>query len=469
MKALVVGSGPNGLVAAITLAQAGWEVTVLEAAAEPGGGTRTEELTLPGVRHDVCSAIHPLAQASPVLRKLPLAEHGVEWVHPDLPLAHPVDGADAALLHRSLDETAAALGADSDNYRRVFGPLTEAGASLTDGLLSPLRVPPSHPLVMARFGALGVRSAQGFASRRFETARLRALFAGLAAHSILSLKAASTAGYGLMLGVLAHNVGWPLARGGSQAIADALVSFLESLGGKVECGHEVRSIADLPSVDATVLDLTPRQVVAIAGNRLPRRYARRLATFRYGPGVFKLDWALDGPIPWADPDCSRAGTVHLGGTIEEISRAEEQVQRGEHPERPFVLLAQPTLFDETRSPDGTHTAWAYCHVPNGSDVDMTAAIEGQIERFAPGFRDRVLARHGMGTGAMEAHDSNYVGGDISGGMADLRQFVARPVLGLHPWRTPVAGLYLCSSSTPPGGGVHGMCGWHAAREVLRHA
>lgn len=469
MEALVVGSGPNGLVAAITLAQQGWGVTVLEAAREPGGGTRTEELTMPGVLHDVCSAVHPLAQASPALRSLPLADHGLEWIHPDVPLAHPLDGDRVALLHRSVDATAAGLGADSDNYHKLFGRSVDAGFDLTDGLLSPLRVPPAHPLMMARFGVTGIRPATSVGRRALATAEGRGLFGGLAAHSILSLKSPSTAAYGLMLGVLAHTAGWPVAKGGSRQLATALVALLESLGGRVECGHEVQSLTDLPSVDATLLDLTPRQVITIAGDQLPNRYARQLSSFRYGPGVFKMDWALDGPIPWASPQCLRAATVHLGGTLDEIAGAEDKVQRGGHPDRPFVLLAQPTLFDPTRAPDGVHTAWAYCHVPNGSTVDMTAAIEAQIERFAPGFGERVIGRHAMGPASMEHHDANYVGGDINGGMADLRQFVARPVLGLHPWRTPLEGVYLCSSSTPPGGGVHGMCGWHAAQEALRHA
>lgn len=467
MDATVVGSGPNGLVAAITLAQAGWQVTVVEAADVPGGGTRSAELTLPGVIHDVCSAIHPLALASPALRSLPLADHGLDWVHPDVPLAHPLDNGGVVLMHRSVAETASGLGPDADAYTALYRPLVEAGFDLVDGLLSPLRMPPAHPVMMARFGAIGIRSANRLGRRRFATDEAQALFAGLAAHSILPLNAASSAGYGLMLGLLGHSVGWPLAKGGSQRIADALVSLLESLGGRVECGQRVRSLAELPATQVTMLDMTPRQVLAVAGDRLPTRYQRRLRRFRYGPGVFKVDWALDDPIPWANPSCRRAATVHVGGRSEEISAAEGQVHRGAHPDTPFVLLAQPTPFDESRAPTGTHTAWAYCHVPNGSEIDMTAAIETQVERFAPGFRERIVGRHTMGTSAMERHDSNYVGGDINGGAADLRQFLARPMLGLHPWRTPVEGLYICSSSTPPGGGVHGMCGWHAAREVLR--
>jgi len=470
-RAVVVGAGPNGLVAAITLARAGWRVTVYEAAARPGGGTRSEELTLPGAIHDVCSAIHPLAVGSPAFREIAaggaLSRHGLEWIHSEVPLAHPLDGGRAAVLHRSIDDTATALGRDASAYRRLFGPLVDAGFGLTDGLLSPLTVPPRHPLTMARFGAVGILPAHTLAKRGFATDEARALFAGLAGHSFLSLGSPITAGYGLMLGVLGHVVGWPLPRGGSQQIADALVAALADLGGAVECGHRIDSLAELPPNDAVLLDVTPRQVLALAGDALPSRYARTLTKYRYGPGVFKVDWALDGPIPWTNVDCGRAATVHLGGTLGEIAAAELDVQRGRHAERPYVLLAQPSLFDPSRAPAGTHTVWAYCHVPHGSTVDMTDRIEAQVERFAPGFRDRVIGRHTMNTAAFEAHDANLVGGDINGGVGDVRQFVARPRLGLHPWRTPLDGVFLCSSSTPPGGGVHGMCGWHAAHEVLR--
>jgi phytoene dehydrogenase-like protein len=471
--AIVVGSGPNGLVAGLALARVGWSVTVLEAASTPGGGTRTEQLTLPGVLHDVCSAIHPLAVGSPAFRELAtggrtLADHGLEWIHPDVPLAHPLDGGRAAVLARDVVATAEGLGADGRAYRRLFEPLVDAGFDLTDGLLSPFTIPPRHPVALARYGVTGIRSARAVARRRFATDEARALFAGLSAHSILSLDEPATAGYGLMLGVLAHLVGWPMARGGSQRIADALVGLLADAGGTVECDTTVTSIAGLPAADAILFDVTPRQLLAIAGDALPERYRKSLSRFRYGPGVFKLDWALDGPIPWANAQCARAGTVHVGGTLEEITAAEAAPHAGRHADRPFVLLAQQSLFDGDRAPAGTHTAWAYCHVPNGSTVDMTDRIEAQVERFAPGFRDRILARHAMTTADVERHDANHVGGDINGGSGDLRQFVARPTPGLHPWRTPLSGVYLCSSSTAPGGGVHGMCGWHAAHEVLRH-
>jgi phytoene dehydrogenase-like protein len=468
----VVGSGPNGLVAALVLARAGWEVRVFEAASRPGGGMRSEELTLPGITHDVCAAIHPLALGSPAFRALSegdrrLADYGLEWVHPEVSVTHPLDGGRAAVLDRDIDVTADGLGADGDAYRRLFGGFVEAGFDLTDGLLSPLSVPPRHPVVLAQYGIVGVRSAAAVAKARFETDEARGLFAGLAGHSMLSLDTATTAGYGLMLGVLGHIVGWPLARGGSQRIADAMVAMLTELGGRVVCEERIETLAQLPTADATLLDVTPRQLLAIAGDKVPARYRRSLTRFRYGPGVFKLDWALDGPIPWTNANCARSATVHLGGTLPEIAAAESDVRAGRHPDRPYVLLAQPTLFDHDRAPAGTHVAWAYCHVPNGSTLDMTAAIEAQVERFAPGFGDRIVARHAMNTVAVEDHNPNYVGGDINGGIADLRGFVARPRLGLHPWRTPIDGVYLCSSSTPPGGGVHGMCGWHAAHEVLK--
>jgi phytoene dehydrogenase-like protein len=466
LDAIVVGSGPNGLAAAIAIAQAGRSVLVLEAASTIGGGARTEELTLPGFRHDVCSAIQPLALGSPFLRQLPLQEHGLEFVHPEIPLAHPLDDGSAVALHRSVAETAAGLGGDDAAYRRLMEPLAQAWEGLVDDLLGPPLRPPHHPLPAARFGLSGLRSATGLAGSRFAGARARALFAGNAAHSMRPLEGRATAAFGLVLLLLGHGVGWPAAVGGSQAIADAMASLLRSLGGEIETGSEVTSLDELRGARTVLFDLTPRQILAIAGDALPVRYRRALARYRYGPGVFKLDYALDGPVPWTAADCRRAGTVHVGGSLEEIASAEEEVAGGRHPERPYVLVAQQSLFDPTRAPAGTHTLWAYCHVPNGSSADMTGPIEQQIERFAPGFRDLVRARSAMGPTEVQARNANYIGGDINGGLADLRQIVARPSLRPNPYTTPNPRLFICSSSTPPGGGVHGMCGWHAARAAL---
>jgi phytoene dehydrogenase-like protein len=462
--AVVVGAGPNGLAAAIVLARAGRSVLVLEAAATVGGGTRTAESTLPGFRHDVCSAIHPLGLASPFFATVPLERHGLEWIHPPAALAHPFDDGTAAVLERSLATTAAALGPDADAWRRLLGPFVRDAERLLPGVLAPLRWP-RHPLGLARFGVTAVRSAEGVA-RRFRGRDARALFAGLAAHSMLPLSRRPSAAFGLVLGVLGHAVGWPFPRGGSQAIADALAAHLRSLGGEISCGREVRSLAELPPARTVLLDVTPRQLLAIAGERLSGRYRRALERYRYGPGVFKLDLALDGPVPWRAEACGTAATVHLGGTLEEIAAGEAAVWRGEHPERPYVLLAQQSLFDPARAPDGAHTVWAYCHVPNGSTADMAERIEAQIERFAPGFRDRVLARRAAGPAELERYDANYVGGDINGGVQDLRQLLTRPAARRVPYRTSLRGVYLCSSSTPPGGGVHGMCGYWAARAAL---
>ena len=462
--AVVVGSGPNGLAAAVTLARAGRSVLVVERADTVGGGTRSAELTEPGFLHDVCSAIHPLTSGSPFFSELPLGDHGLELVHPGVPLAHPLDDGTAVVLERSVDATAAGLGADGAAYRRLFEPLVRDEDRLVPFLLGP-RPFPRHPLVAARFGLLAIRSGVGLA-RRFEGERAKALFVGLAAHSIQSLRRRPTASFGLVLGLLAHAYGWPLARGGSQSIADALVSYLRSLGGLVETGRPVESVDLLPR-STTLLDLTPRGVIDVAGHRLPGRYLRALRRYRYGPGVFKVDWALDGPVPWRAEECARAGTVHLGGSAAEIAVGEDAVWRGETPERPYVILAQQSLFDATRAPAGKHTLWAYCHVPNASTVDMTDRIEAQIERFAPGFRDLVRARHTMSPADVEAYNPNYVGGDINGGVQDLRQLYTRPAVRLNPYSTPAGDLYICSSATPPGGGVHGMCGYHAARSALR--
>ncbi len=461
--AVVVGAGPNGLVAAVVLATSGRRVLLVEAADRVGGALRTEELTVPGFRHDVGATVLPLALASPAFRSLSL---DVEWAHPAVPAAHPLDDAEAALVYRDLARTANGLGRDGNAWNALVGATASAGSPLVDTLLSPLALPHA-PLAALRYGVAGVLPATALARAAFRTDAARAAFAGMAAHSVLSLRQPITAGYGMLLAALAHSVGWPVVRGGSQVLADALAARLLRLGGEIHTGIRIADLGELPPTRSVLLDLTPRQVLDVAGDRLPRRYRRRLERFRYGPGVFKIDWALDGPVPWHDPRVGEAGTVHLGGTLDEIAASERDVARGRHPARPFVLCVQPTVADPTRAPSGQHVLWAYCHVPNASDIDMTAAIEAQLERFAPGFAERVLARHVMPPKALEAFDPNLVGGDIGGGAADLRQFVARPVLSARPWATPVPGLFLCSSSTPPGGGVHGMGGWQAARLALR--
>jgi len=463
---VVVGSGPNGLAAAIEIARHGHKVLVVEAGETIGGGTRTAELTLPGFLHDVCSAVHPMALASPFFKQLPLGEHGLEWVHPEVPLAHPLDDGSAAILERSVDATAAGLGEDALAYRHLMGRLVDAATKLFADLLGPFRIP-RHPFLALRFGRQAIRSGKGLADAWFATDRARALVAGLAGHAVIPLEQSPGAAITLMLGIAGHAVGWPFPRGGSQRIADALASYLRSLVGEIVTGWPVSSIDELPSARAVLLDVTPRQVIALAGHRLPSRYQHSLSRYRYGPGVFKVDWALAGPIPWRAAACRRAGTVHVGGTLEEIAASEREAFRGEHPERPFVLLAQPSLFDPTRAPPGKQTAWGYCHVPDGSTIDMTERIEAQIERFAPGFRDLILARHTMNAAAMESYNPNYIGGDITGGVADWGQLFTRPVKRLNVYATPARGLYLCSSSTPPGGGVHGMCGYFAARRALR--
>jgi len=463
--AVIVGSGPNGLSAALILACAGLSVLVVEARATLGGGTRTRELTLPGFRHDVCSAVHPLGLASPFLASLPLARYGVEWVVPPVAVVHPLDDRPFVPMLRSVTEMADWLGYDRGNYRRVMTPIVERYRDLLHDLLAPLHFP-THPLAFARFGALGLLPAMGAAKLLFRTQEARALFAGMAGHAILPLERSPSSAIALVLMMLGHGVGWPLARGGSQTIADALAAMIGEMGGQFVTGWEVKALAELPPARVVLFDTSPRQLLAIVGERLPTGYQRALSRFRYSPGVFKVDWALAGPIPWRDPVAFQSATLHLAGTADELARAERAVWAGEHPERPFVLFAQPSLFDETRAPAGRHTAWGYCHVPHGSTRDMTAEIEAQVERFAPGFRDLILARHTMNAVEMQAYNPNYIGGDINGGVQDLFQHFNRPARFLTPYRTPARGVYLCSSSTPPGGGVHGMCGFHAARAVL---
>lgn len=464
--AVIVGAGPNGLSAAIEIARAGKSVVVLEARDSIGGGARTAELTQPGFWHDICSAIHPMAAASPFFNDLPLAEHGLDWIHPPIPLAHPFDDGSAATIDRSIETTAASLEIDAAAYRKLMLRSVNNWEELLKDILAPLHLP-RHPITLGRFGLRAVRSGAGLARKLFAGHRAQALFAGLAAHSVLPLEQSPSAAVGLVLGIAAHAVGWPLPRGGASKISDALAAYLLTLSGHIETGVEVTSLGQVPESRVVLFDVTPRQLLRIANDHLPSAYRRRLKRYRYGPGVFKIDWALDGAIPWRSQSCMPAGTLHLGGSLEEIAAGEREVWRGEHPRKPFVLLAQQSLFDPTRAPPGKHTAWAYCHVPNGSTVDMTTPIEDQVERFAPGFRKMILARHTMNTSALEQHNANCVGGDISGGVADFGQLFFRPVRRLVPYATPNPRIFICSSSTPPGGGVHGMCGYHAARAVLR--
>ena len=464
--AVVVGSGPNGLAAAIRLAQEKLSVLVVEAASTIGGGARSAELTNPGFIHDICSAVHPLALASPFFRQLPLEKYGLHWIQPEVPVAHPLEGGQAAVLRRSISETALPFSEDGDTYQKLMEPLVRHWELLAGEFLQPLLHLPRHPFQLARFGLQALRSATDVA-QRFRQEPPKALFAGLAAHSFLRLDQPASAAFGLVLGMTGHAVGWPIPRGGSQTISDALAAHLRALGGEIKTNSPVETLAELPLARATLLDVTPLQLLLLAGDELPVSYQRRLGKFRYGPGVFKLDYALSNPIPWQASACTTAGTVHVCGSSSEVAGSEREVAEGKLPEKPFVLVAQPSRFDFTRAPAGRHTAWAYCHVPNGSTFDMTERIENQLERFAPGFRDCILARHAMNTAALEDKNANLVGGDINGGAANLWQLLARPVFSPTPYRTPVPGLYLCSSSTPPGGGVHGMCGFHAAEATLR--
>jgi phytoene dehydrogenase-like protein len=466
VDAVVIGSGPNGLSAAVALARGGASVLVLEGHEQIGGGTRTCELTLPGFRHDVCSACHPMGILSPFWRGLDLEKHGLEWVQSGVSVAHPLDGEPAVLLRRSLAETAEALGPDASAYRRLLVPFLDDPHGLLADLLAPFHFP-EHPFKMLRFGLHAIRSATGLSRGRFVGERARALFAGCAAHSMLPLERKLTAALGLIFCFTGHVEDWPVARGGSAAITQALASLLMSLGGRIETGRWVRSLGDLPPARVYLFDLSPAQLAAICGPVLPAGYLRRLDRYRYGPGLFKIDWALDGPIPWKDPQVVHAATVHLGGRLDEIAASEAAVWRGEHPERPFVLLCQQSQLDPTRAPAGKQTGYAYCHVPPGSTVDQTGIIERQLERFAPGFRDRVLARATLTAADLERYNPAFVGGTVIGGVADWTQLFTRPVARWNPYTTPHRRIFLCSSATPPGGGVHGMCGYFAARTALR--
>jgi len=465
--AIIVGSGPNGLAAAITLARAGRSVLVCEANATIGGGARSAELTLPGFVHDVCSAVHPLAAGSPFFRMLPLKRFGLEWIQPEIPLAHPLDNGSVACLYRDVDLTADQLHEDSRAYRSLMKPLARNWEKLANEFLQPMLHSPQHPVTLAHFGILGLCPATLLAKLVFKGEPARALFAGIAAHSFLPLEAPVSSAFALVLALAGHAVGWPIPRGGSKQISNALAGYLRELGGKIETNHRIENLNDLPKSRAVLLDLSVWEFLRIAGQQLPAQYRRRLESFRHAPGVFKIDYALSEPVPWKAEACRRAGTIHLGGGIDEIAAAERDVARGRIPERPFVLVAQQSLFDETRAPRGQHTLWAYCHVPFDCKVDMSDRMESQIERFAPNFRDCILARHKMSGADLARSNPNLTGGDINSGAANLMQLIARPVLSSRPYRTPLPGVYLCSASTPPGGGVHGMCGYHAARLALR--
>ncbi|HAL82208.1 MAG TPA: FAD-dependent oxidoreductase [Mucilaginibacter sp.] len=463
--AIVVGSGPNGLAAAILMQQKGLSVLLIEGKETVGGGLRSAELTLPGFVHDICSAVHPLAVASPFFETLPLSDHGLEYIYPEIAAAHPFDNGSVAILKKSLEETALLLGTDEQAYLDLMQPIVKDWPSIAPDVLGPLHYP-KHPLAMARFGLSALTSAT-WLSKKFKTPGAKALFAGMAAHAIQPLSNLTTSAIALVLMASAHLKGWPIPKRGSNQIANALASYFVSLGGKIETNYYVKSLEQLPSAHAVLFDVTPRQLLQIAGHRFSSLYKWQLERYRYGMGVFKIDWALDAPIPFTATGCRGAGTVHIGNTFEEIAACEQQVWNGTIPEKPFVLLSQPSVFDPSRAPEGKHTAWAYCHVPNGSKADMTAAIENQVERFAPGFKETILARHTMDTAQMEEYNPNYIGGDINGGVIDIGQLFTRPVLRWSPYKTSAKGIYICSSSTPPGGGVHGMCGYHAAKKALR--
>lgn len=463
--AVVVGAGPNGLAAAIALRQKGLSVLLIEGSATIGGGMRSAELTLPGFVHDICSAVHPMAVGSPFFRTLPLDEHGLEFIYPGVAAAHPFDDGSAAVLTGTVEETARRLGRDEESYRGLMEFIVRDWEALAPQLLGPVGLRGDW-ISMARFGLVGLQPATLLA-RRFATREARGLLAGMAAHAIMPLSNIATSAFALVLMAVGHVKGWPVPRRGASAIADALASYFISLGGKIETGTYINSLSQLPLARAVLFDLTPKQLLQLGGHRWSSLYQRQLEQYRYGMGVFKIDWALDERIPFTAAGARQAGTVHIGGTIEEIAAGEEQTSNGGHPDRPFVLLAQQSVFDPSRAPQGKHTAWAYCHVPNGSVQDRTEAIERQVERFAPGFRERILARHTFNTAQLQEYNPNYIGGDINGGIADIRQLFTRPALRSSPYRTSEKGMYICSSSTPPGGGVHGMCGWHAAQRALK--
>jgi phytoene dehydrogenase-like protein len=465
--AVIVGSGPNGLAAAITIARQGHAVLVVEAEETIGGGVRSQELTLPGFIHDVCSAVHPLAVTSPFFRSLPPDQLGLEWIYPPAAFAHPLDDGTAVLAERSVEATAANLGEDGPAYRRLVGPLVDDADGLMEDVLGPLPIPPRHFTTMARFGLSALRSARGLGEAKFKGERARAFWAGIAAHGMLPIEQVPTAAFGLTLAVSAHKPGWPLPRGGARQISNGLAAYLRSLGGEIVTGRRISALSDLPAHRVALFDVTPRQLLAICGDRFSSTYRRSLSAYRYGAGVFKIDWALDGPVPWTAKDCNRAATVHLGGTMDEIAASERAVAKGDPSDRPYVLFVQHSPFDPSRAPAGKATAWAYCHVPNGSTIDMTEPIENQIERFAPGFRDVIIKRSVMTPAAMERHNANCIGGDINGGVQDLWQLYTRPAPRLNPYTTPDRDIFICSSSTPPGGGVHGMCGYFAAQAALK--
>ena len=465
--AIIIGSGPNGLAAAIRLAQTGKRVLVYEANETIGGGSRSAELTLPGFIHDTCSAIHPLGIGSPFFKTLPLEQYGLQWIQPPAPLAHVWDDGTAVILERDIRATAKNLGRDGAMWARIFSPLASRWDALAPMILGPLLKFPRNPFLLGYFGAGAIWSAKFFARSMFREEKTRGLFAGLAAHSTLALQEPLTASFGMVLALTAHAVGWPLPRGGSQNIADALAAHLRALGGEIITNSRVENLNALPDARAYMFDVTPKQLLNLAGDKLHGTYKTQLQNFRYGPGVFKLDYALDAPVPWRAQEALRAATVHIGSTFDEIAASERATTQGRISDAPYVLVVQTSLFDETRAPRGKHTLWAYCHVPHGSREDMTARIENQIERFAPGFKNRILARSALNPAQIEARNANYIGGDINGGVQDLFQLFGRPVWRANPYTTPDKKIYICSSSTPPGGGVHGMCGWHAANAALK--